>query len=80
MASKLKQFTFRGRGRQASRHPWDEWLNGDIWKLVKGTDFSCRVESFRSMAYAAAHYRGLKFQSQIDGDTIVIRALEKAPA
>lgn len=37
-----------------SKYPWDAWLDGRIWLLVEGTDFTCQPDSIRSMAWSIA--------------------------
>lgn len=38
-------------------YPWDEWLDGSVWRLTPKVDFPCSVESFRSLASKAANIR-----------------------
>lgn len=75
MATKLDSFEF-GRTREGVKHPWNEWLNGDIWKLVRGVDFKPTVANFRNAAYVEGKRRNLKVNTaQVDETTLVIQAI-----
>jgi hypothetical protein len=46
MAERLRSFDFTAQSAITSaeskgrnRYPWDEWFDGDIWKLTQGEDF-----------------------------------------
>jgi hypothetical protein len=52
MARVLKAYTFTAdrtgkRGRPAL-YPWDEWTDGQVWKVTEGIDFKISRNSFRS--------------------------------
>lgn len=75
MAERLESFTFKhGGGKDA--YPWDEWMDGTVWKLVRGEDFDCPARTFQTRAHMAARHRGdIKFRTNtIDENTIVIQA------
>lgn len=77
----LTEATFsETRGRHAI-YDWDTILNGNIWKLTKGTDFQSSVLTFRSGAYQQARRRGLRLQTTIDtaNNTIILRASPREP-
>lgn len=42
------------------QYPWDEWLDGHVWELEQGDDFTVDVKSFRATAAGAAVRSGLK--------------------
>lgn len=46
-----------------SRYPWDEWLNGQLWYLLKGRDYLCQHTTLISMAYQHSLIRDLKLAS-----------------
>jgi hypothetical protein len=69
MAEVLDAFPERER---VGRYPWDDWLNGQIWKLKRGEDFMCKVGSFRNYAYARA--AGRRLALYIDGDYVYLQA------
>lgn len=72
MATKVKQMPRPASGRR--RYPWDEWLNGEAWKLRRGVDFESEIYNFRNLAHLTARRRGLRVQTVIDGDTIYVQA------
>ena len=53
MARKLDQFPLS----TAARYPWDEYLDGSVWELARGEDFSCSVRSIQGAARAQANRR-----------------------
>lgn len=55
-------------------YPWDEWLDGRIWKLTKGVDFQCKLDSFRMACVYAAANRGVKLRLQRRGEVVTIQA------
>lgn len=55
--------------------PWDEWLDGSIWRLRRGEDFDVSAPTIQKRAHPAAQSRGLRVQTSVeDDDTIVLRA------
>ena len=44
MASKLKSFDFTKQSEltvtEKANYPWDLWLDGSIWELIEGEDFT----------------------------------------
>lgn len=73
MAEQLDTFDFPGPGRR-SLYPWDEWLNGSVWRLTAGEDFTTTPKAFMRAANAAGARRGLAVQSTTAGAAVVIRA------
>jgi len=43
MATKMKSFDFTTKSKltttEKAAYPWDEWFDGDIWRLDQGEDF-----------------------------------------
>lgn len=60
-----------------AKYPWDEWLDGRIWKLEEEEDFQVAPESMRAIAYHAARVKGLKIRVQIDNECVYIQAYEE---
>jgi hypothetical protein len=40
-----------------SRYPWDRWLDGQVWELVAGEDFTSKPETLRQNAAIQAAKR-----------------------
>lgn len=58
--------------------PWDEWLDGNPWRLKKGEDYDVATVSMRAAAFRAAKAAGKSVRTRIteaDGiETLVIQA------
>jgi hypothetical protein len=74
MAKKLKTFTFAmGRGGE---YDWDKWLDGSIWELHQGTDFTKTPRAVSIAAHQTAKRKGFKVHTNVRGDVLVIQAYE----
>lgn len=67
MAEILNNFEFAKRGRGSS-YPYDQWFNGQIWKLEEMTDFICKPTSLRSALYMAARVRNIELNTSLGTD------------
>jgi hypothetical protein len=56
-----------------SKYPWEEWLDGSIWKLTPGFDFS-KQGTMRSLVGQRAKKMGLKVTVRWDGSYLYIQA------
>jgi uncharacterized protein YwgA len=57
------------------KYPWSQWLDGQIWRLSNGDDFTIKAKTLVGYAKTAAKERGLVLDSKIESDTsIVLRA------
>lgn len=43
--------------RGQMRYPWDEWLDGRVWELVAGEDFTAKVPTLKANAQLQAKKR-----------------------
>jgi len=61
------------------KYPWDQWLDGNPWKLEAGVDYNCQAQSLVSSASKFAERNGFSVKSSIaeDGLTVTIQAIEK---
>jgi hypothetical protein len=41
------------------KYDWDNWLDGQVWELVDGVDFTVPVRSMAAQVYQAAVRRGI---------------------
>lgn len=73
MATKVEALSKR-RGRP-SEHNWDNLLDGSIWRLRKGEDYTSQSRSFVSQARRAAQDAGL----ELDTRTIEFEFLREDP-
>lgn len=78
MATVLDAFPKRMRknGGAVCKYPWDAWLDGRIWKLVPGVDFTCKVNAFRTTASQFGHRYQKMVHTFIDTDGSVILSAE----
>ena len=53
MAQKLSAFP----SSTGQRYPWDEWLDGDPWQLVRGEDYDAKTATLISNARVQADKR-----------------------
>jgi hypothetical protein len=60
MPRKLERFP----AAAASRYPWEELLNGDVWELVAGEDFAAKPATIIANARAQAKRRGGTLRSR----------------
>lgn len=72
MAEVLDSFDFIGRGRR-QKYPWSDWLNGKIWKLTQGHDFSVSPGHMRNSVFTAARANGKRVHTRVDGDCLYIQ-------
>lgn len=71
MAKVIEAFDFRVRHVHWS-YDWDSWLNGQIWQLEEGVDYTCKSSSIRLLAIGAAKRRKLRVHVSVNGKTGVV--------
>ncbi len=54
MARRLDEFP----GAAARRYPWEQWLNGEVWQLSAGEDFTSKPGTVVQSARARARRMG----------------------
>lgn len=72
MAKKVQDFDFSRSGSRPTKYPWEEWLDGSIWRLEKGEDFDVDTESFRSSVGTAADRLGKVARTAVPEDGVVV--------
>jgi hypothetical protein len=72
MAERLESFRFFGK--RTRKYPMAEWMDGSIWKLRRGEDFTCvpRYLIGRLKEEAKQHDYALNLANPVDGDMDVI--------
>lgn len=60
-------------------YPYDDWFDGDVWKLQMFEDFFVEPGSMQSAVYQAARKRGLKIRTHIPTteDCLYIQVIKK---
>lgn len=82
MAEKLKTWPKNIESGGRVQYDWDLWLNGEIWKITQGKDFTCKLESLQSYVHLAARQRGLSVRTGLLRDTkaIVFQVIGTLPS
>lgn len=71
MAEVLSEFPLRN----TAKYDWDKWLDGRIWRLVRGEDFDLTLDQFRNQVHNRARARNMYVTCQKHGqDALVIQA------
>lgn len=78
MAEVMDSYEFRHYGRGRSKYPWDEWLDGRVWKLERGKDYSVSEHSMDSQLRSAARKRVGNMQIKMGIGFLIIQ-FHKAP-
>ena len=63
------------RTTRATKYPWDQWLNGDLWELTQGEDFTVSTTSMTSAATLYAMRRGIKVNTTQRGRHVYVQAI-----
>ena len=72
MAEQLEEFPFNRRDRGDTR--WDEYLDGNVWKLSLEETEMTTVATLRSSMNHAAHSKGLELRTtKVDDDHLVVQ-------
>jgi hypothetical protein len=77
MAEVLEDFSFTSRAEGFPvRYDWDAWLDGRVWKLQHGVDFTISLANLRNSVFVAASKRNLKVRTTTNKDegTVIIQA------
>lgn len=74
MAERLDIFDFDAASPSRKGHPWEEWLDGNPWRLARGVDFQGTTINFVSTAWKRAAERGRGLRTHRNGDVVVLQA------
>lgn len=75
MAEVIEEFDWNKARTTRSRYDWDQWFDGQVWRLKKDEDFTAEVASFRSSASTAAKKRDKTVRTAlVDEDTVILQA------
>lgn len=58
--------TETGEGRRS--YPWTEWLDGSIWFLEAGRDYTCSTTAMRSQVGMRCNAAGLEYRTHRAAD------------
>ena len=58
-----------------NKYPWAEWLDGRVWCLHRGVDFTAALHSMQTHVQSVAHRRGKVVRTSVQNiDTLIIQA------
>ena len=77
MARQLKSFAFSNRSGNR-KYPWEEWSNGEVWKVEEGKDFVVPKASFVQAAYQYARRCGRKVRVQQSEGYVVFQFYDES--
>lgn len=80
MANVVENMPENGRGRgRGEKYPWSTWLDGRIWRLVRGEDYACASRSMVATSWCAARRFGLDLKTVVhtDGKSVYIQAVKR---
>lgn len=60
------------KGR-VENYPFDQWLDGAVWRLHKGADYQVSHHSMRSAIYGAAKRRGLRVETRMVNGVLLVQ-------
>jgi len=71
----------RAGGGAGPIYPWDEWLDGRVWELTAGEDFTIRIDSMRSSASSFSRKIGRTVRTRVNADKtlLFVQALPLSP-
>lgn len=61
-------------------YAWEQWLDGQAWKLTRGEDFKVEPTTFRLSVYQAAKRYGVKVHTSVQGKDLVVQAIRRKKA
>lgn len=64
----------KSRAARPCLYPWQDWFDGRIWKLTKGTDFKHEATAFRLQVIVRASDFGQKVTTRVVGDDVYVQA------
>lgn len=69
----LEDFSFSNRSSTRGKHDWAKLLNGSIWSVESGVDFTSKPAIFLAQARMQAKKRGGKIRTQTTADAVVMQ-------
>jgi hypothetical protein len=63
--------------KRRAKYQFDEWMNGEEWKLTKGVDFHLDPDAFQKYFLNQAAKRGLRGATKVAGDCVHVKIVAK---
>lgn len=67
-----------GRTRPDKSSQWDEWLDGRVWRIVRGVDTQMKDKSFRTAACDQARIRKMRATVRVTDEYFYVQAIPKS--
>ena len=71
---------FKFRRGMRPIYPWDEWTDGQTWRIRKGVDFKVAMKAMRHAIYYTACARKLIAHTHQEGEGTLVFRFDKATA
>jgi hypothetical protein len=65
----------------AQHYPWEEWLDGNVWQLDRGTDYTAKANTIITNARTQARRRGGSVRTRLlrqNGDEAIVLQFKTA--
>lgn len=69
--------TFEFGSSAKGSHDWDKLLDGQIYQIEPGKDFTCKPTTFLTLARKQASARGMRLRTASVTDGLVIQAIRE---
>ena len=77
MAEIIEDFGKITHGGKKNKYPYDEWFDGQVRKLTRGTDFDVVPMNFVQCMLQAAYRRRVVLKIRRDGNIVIMQATGK---
>jgi hypothetical protein len=61
--------------RTRNKYPWSEWLDGRVWALKQGEDFTVNPTNFASSAKSWGERHDITVRTNIEDGTVFVQAV-----
>ena len=74
MAEIVQNYQWRSTRGRRSKYPWEKWGDGQVWRVTKGTDFTCNVRTLQAATANWCQRHGYRCHTHMeDDDHLVIQ-------
>lgn len=63
--------------RRAPTYPWDDWLDGQPRRLLRGSDFRCQVQEMAALTRQAGRRRGLLVRTSTRDGSLILQSFKR---
>lgn len=62
----------------ARTYPWEDWFDGQVWRVEHGVDFMVSPRSFANIVRVTAYRKGFTIRTRLDPDGVHV-SFQAAP-